>query len=142
MKSILQKLTLFFAAGCLGGLVNSLAVWLFGLLGITTSLGVSIAPQFTPAWLYPRIVWGGLWGFLFFLPGLTYNPFLKGLLLSIGPTLVQLFVVFPLKAQKGMMGLDLGALTPIFVILFNAIWGVVAAYWIDFVSERRRISNF
>ncbi|EAW39282.1 hypothetical protein [Lyngbya sp. PCC 8106] len=142
MKSITQKLTLFFAAGCLGGLVNSLAVWLFGLLGITTSLGVSIAPQFTPTWLYPRIVWGGLWGLLFFLTGLTYNPFLKGLLLSIGPTLVQLFVVFPFKAQKGMMGLDLGALTPIFVILFNAIWGVVAAYWIDYISERRRSANF
>ncbi|MFY7806288.1 MAG: hypothetical protein ACOVQ7_22980, partial [Limnoraphis robusta] len=75
MKSIPKKLTVFFAAGCLGGLVNSLGVWLFGLLGITTTLGVSIAPQFTPPWLYPRIVWGGLWGFLFFLPGLTYTPF-------------------------------------------------------------------
>lgn len=139
MKSIAQKLTLFFAAGCLGGLLNSLAVWLFGLLGITIALGVSIAPQLTPAWLYPRIVWGGLWGFLFFIPVLTYKPLLKGLLLSLGPTLVQLFVVFPLKAQKGTMGLDLGTLTPVFVILFNAVWGIVAAYWIDYVSGRRRI---
>lgn len=138
MKSITRKLTRFFAAGCLGGLINSLAVWLFGLLGITTALDVSIAPEFTPSWLYPRIVWGGLWGFLFFLPGLTYKPFLKGLLLSIGPTLVQLFIVFPLQAQKGMMGLELGNLTPVFVIIFNAIWGIVAAYWIDYVSERRR----
>jgi hypothetical protein len=139
MKAIPQKFTVFFAAGCLGGLVNSLGVWLFGLLGITTTLGVSIAPQFTPPWLYPRIVWGGLWGFLFFLPGLTYQPFQRGLLLSFAPTLVQLFVVFPLQAQKGMMGLELGTLTPVFVIIFNAIWGIVTAYWIDYVSEKRTI---
>jgi hypothetical protein len=52
----------------------------------------------------------------------------QGLLLSLGPTLVQLFIVFPLKADKGVMGLDLGVFTPLFVIFFNAVWGLVAAY--------------
>ncbi len=32
------------------------------------ALGVKIAPAFTPAWLYQRLVWGGLWGWLFLLP--------------------------------------------------------------------------
>jgi hypothetical protein len=36
--------------------------------------------------------------------------------------------VFPLKADKGVMGLDLGVFTPLFVIFFNAVWGLVAAY--------------
>jgi hypothetical protein len=52
----------------------------------------------------------------------------QGLLLSLGPTLVQLFIVFPLKADKGVMGLDLGVFTPLVVIFFNAVWGLVAAY--------------
>jgi hypothetical protein len=54
----------------------------------------------------------------------------QGLLLSIGPTLVQLFVVFPLLTPTGTAGLGLGSLTPVFVVVFNAIWGVAAAWWV------------
>ena len=57
----MKKVLIFFAAGCLGALANSLAVWLFGDLGITKLLGVSISPSLTAGWLYPRIVWGGIW---------------------------------------------------------------------------------
>jgi len=126
----MKKLLICFGAGCLGGLVNSLAVWIFGAYGITGRFGVSLAPALTPGWLYPRIVWGGIWGILFLLPLLNARPFSKGLLLSIFPTLVQLLIVFPLKAGKGYLGLDLGILTPLFVILFNMVWGVVAAFTI------------
>lgn len=124
-----RKLSLVFAAGALGGLVNSLAVWAFGLLGLTTALGVAIAPALTPAWLYPRLVWGGMWGVLFLIP--LHQPWWRrGLLFSLGPTLVQLLVVFPLKAGKGMAGVELGALTPLFVLFFNAVWGLAAAWWL------------
>ena len=123
------RLSLVFAAGCLGGLVNSLAVWLSGMYGITSAIGVKIAPQLSAAWLYPRIVWGGIWGFLFLLPLLRRKLLIQGLIFSLGPTLVQLFVVFP-KAHKGMMGLDLGTLTPLAVVVFNAVWGVTAAVWL------------
>ena len=124
------KISMVFAAGCLGGLVNSLAVWLFGMYGITAAIGVKIAPQLTAAWLYPRIVWGGIWGVLFLLPLLRRKFLIQGLLYSLGPTLVQLFIVFPMKANKGMMGLDLGTLTPLAVVVFNAVWGVTAALWL------------
>jgi hypothetical protein len=67
MRNLAKKTSLVFAAGCLGGLVNSLAVWIFGDFGITAALGVKIAPQLSPAWLYPRLVWGGIWGLLFLL---------------------------------------------------------------------------
>lgn len=123
----MNRLLLFFAAGCLGALANSITVWLFGGFGITQSLGVAIAPPLTPAWLYPRIVWGGLWGLLFILPFLKARPILKGTLLSLFPTAVQLFIVFPLKAGKGMAGLDLGLLTPLFVVFFNWVWGIITA---------------
>ena len=124
------KLSMVFAAGCLGGLVNSLAVWLSGMYGISAAIGVKIAPQLSAAWLYPRIVWGGIWGFLFLLPLLRRNLLVQGLIYSLGPTLVQLFVVFPMKANKGVMGLDLGDLTPLAVVVFNAVWGVTAAFWL------------
>jgi hypothetical protein len=135
MDNLAKNFTLAFAAGCFGGLLNSLAVWIFGELGITTALGVSIAPKLSAAWLYPRIVWGGIWGVLFLLPLWQRTVLIKGLVYSLGPTLVQLFIVFPMKANKGAMGLDLGTLTPVFVIIFNAIWGVSAAIWLRWAKR-------
>ncbi len=135
MNNLPKKIALVFAAGCLGGLINSLAVWIFGELGITSALGVKIAPNLSAAWLYPRIVWGGIWGALFLLPLWQRRVLIKGLIYSMGPTLVQLFIVFPMKANKGAMGLDLGTLTPVFVIIFNAIWGVTAAVWLRWANK-------
>lgn len=68
-----------------------------------------------------------MWGFLFLLPVLKGLPFVRGLVWSLGPTVMQLFVVFPLLAQKGVLGLELGTVTPLLVILFNAVWGLTAA---------------
>ena len=123
----MKKIMLFFAAGCLGALANSLTVWFFGTTGITGAMGVSISPALTPNWLYPRIVWGGLWGLLFLLPLHKTNIFSKGAILSLGPTVIQLFIIFPLKAHKGLAGLELGLLTPLLVLFFNWVWGVSAA---------------
>ena len=128
----MKNLLVFFAAGCLGALANSITAWLFGAYGITSSLGVAIAPSLTPAWLYPRIVWGGIWGLLFVLPILPSKLLWKGTVLSLVPTAVQLFVVFPLKAHKGVAGLDLGLYTPLFVLFFNWVWGIVAALILKF----------
>lgn len=135
MRNLSKNISMVFAAGCLGGLVNSLAVWIFGDLGINAALGVKIAPALTPQWLYPRIVWGGIWGLLFLLPLMRSRILSRGIIFSLGPTLVQLFVVFPLKAGKGYMGLDLGTLTPLLVFIFNAIWGIATAIWLRWASR-------
>jgi hypothetical protein len=105
MSNLARNTSLVFAAGCLGGLLNGLAVWIFGELGIT-------------------------WGLLFLFPLMKTRIFSRGFIFSLGPTLVQLFVIFPMKANKGVMGLDLGLLTPLFVVVFNAIWGWTAAIWL------------
>lgn len=131
----MRRIMLIFSAGAAGGLANSLAVWLFGVLGITTALGVSIAPALTPAWLYPRLVWGGIWGILFLSPVPRGSWWLRGLVFSLGPSIVQLLVVFPVKTDAGALGLGLGALTPIFVLLFNAVWGLVAAWLLERAAE-------
>ncbi len=135
-ENLLGRLAIVFAAGAAGALANSLAVWLCGL-GVNGALGVAISPTLSAGWLYPRIVWGGIWGVLFLLPIATRRPLMKGLLLSAGPTLIQLLVVFPFKAGKGWLGLELGAMTPLLVVFFNAIWGAVAALVIVNAHNRR-----
>jgi hypothetical protein len=134
MTDLSRRLTLLFASGALGGLANSLCVWIFGIAGITRALGVAIAPGLTPLWLYPRLVWGGIWGILFLLPLFRRRPIIRGILMSLGPSFVQLAIVFPQKTGAGMLGLELGLLTPLFVIFFNAIWGVATAYWLKFIE--------
>lgn len=119
-----------FAAGALGGLANALAVWLAGAAGLTLALGVKIAPALSAALIYQRMVWGGIWGLTLLLPLLRGSVFWRGLVFSLGPTAVQLLVVFPYQAGMGLYGLELGALTPGFVVLFNAVWGWLAAAWL------------
>ena len=130
----MKKILLFFAAGGLGALANTIAVWLFGKYGITASFGVAIAPSLTANYLYPRIVWGGLWGLLFILPMLQSKLLWKGTILSLFPTAAQLFVLSPLIAHKGIAGIELGLLTPLFVLFFNWVWGIVTAFTIKFAK--------
>jgi hypothetical protein len=134
----LRNFSLVFVAGGWGALLNSLAVWLFGVLGVAPALGVQIAPALTPAFLYPRLVWGGLWGLLFLLPMGRWSFPARGLIFSLGPTLAQLCLVFPLMAHKGVLGLQLGYLTPLLVVFYNAIWGYGAGWWLNWVTGKNR----
>ena len=136
MKFSFKNISLTFTAGCMGGLANLLVVWLFGVWGLTQALGVQIAPQLSAPWLYNRLVWGGLWGFLFFLPRRNLSFPARGLLYSLGPSLAQLLVLFPFQVHKGVLGLQLGHLTPAFVIFFNAVWGLAAALWLQLTTEK------
>lgn len=123
----MKKVLICFGAGCLGALANSLLVWLFGHWGIAERLSVAIAPALTLPWLYPRIVWGGIWGIVFVLLTMDKKWIRKGGLVSLLPTALQLFYFFPFQANKGMAGQELGLLTPVLVIFYNWVWGVVTA---------------
>ena len=124
-----RLLSLVVAAGAAGALVNSLAVWAAGTSGLTQALGVRIAPALTSEWLYPRIVWGGIWGALFLLPLAPQRWIAQGLALSLFPALVQLFVIFPQRGA-GIGGAELGALTPLVVLAATAVWGLAASLWL------------
>lgn len=127
MHAVLRALALGYAAGAVGALANSLVLVAAADAGLLRALGVAIAPAFTPAWLYPRLVWGGLFGLGLALPWPSGRWVRRGLLLSLAPTLVQLLVVFPWKAGQGLLGLELGAATPLVVLAVNAVWGVAAS---------------
>lgn len=46
------------------------------------------------------------------------------------PSLVQIFLVFPLSTPFGIGGVGLGALTPLFVLIFNTVgWSIPAYAW-------------
>jgi hypothetical protein len=135
MSTMLKNISIAFAAGAVGALANSVVVWLVGLAGVTGAVGVAIAPHFSAAWLYPRIVWGGLWGFLFLLKIPRGHPIVRGLVFSLAPSLFLLLYVFPEMAGKGWLGISLGALTPVFVLFYNAVWGVTAAFWLRAVRS-------
>ena len=137
MELSIKNVSLAFVAGAVGGLMNSVCVWFFGAVGLTNALGVKIAPAFTAPWLYQRLVWGGLWGWLFLLPlaGLSFP--VRGLIFSLGPSLATRFLVLPFQAHKGVLGLQLGALTPVLVLFFNAVWGVAAGWWLSLVQDQQ-----
>ena len=107
--------------------------------------------------LYAKVFWGGLWGALFLLPlrkvvarwwvrALIYGMALRRTLCSLtplvasrakgsapcgagcGPSLVQVLLVFPLTTPYGVGGMGLGALTPVFVFIFNTVGWSIPAY--------------
>ncbi|MGV8073855.1 MAG: hypothetical protein AB2L11_04780 [Syntrophobacteraceae bacterium] len=142
MDKFLRRMSICFAAGCFGGLINALVLTYLGREGIPQAFGVAIAPSLTASFLYPRIVWGGLWGFLFMLPfwkgGFWTGVFSRGIIFSFLPTLFQLFCVFPFMQGKGMLGLSLGKLTPVFVCLLNVVWGLCTASWLYIQNANSR----
>ena len=135
MANILRTGALIFSAGAAGGLVCSLVVWFSALMGITVGLETGTIPELTPDWLYPRVIWGGLWGALFFIPFLSNAAFLRGCFYSLGPSLIQLQVVYPLQAGKDLLELNLGLSTLLLIFFFNATWGVTAALLLKEMEE-------
>lgn len=125
---MLNKVNAFFVGGVIGALVDSFNIWFLGKIGFTSFIGVGLHPQFTMRWLYPRLVWGGIWGLLFLLPIMKRQIYLRGMLFSLVPTLMMFFVVFP-EMGKGYYGLGFGTLTPLLVLLLNFIWGIVVSLW-------------
>lgn len=125
---MIRKISCSYVGGAVGALVDSINVWVLSKLGMLALLGVSMRPDFTPEWLYPRLVWGGLWGLLLVLPFFKNRVLLRGMLMSLAPTAMVLLVMFP-GMGKGMLGLGFGLLTPLVVLLLNLIWGMVAALW-------------
>jgi hypothetical protein len=125
---IIRKLSGAFTGGAIGGLVDSINIWVLSNIGITTVLGVTMKPEFTAPWIYQRMVWGGIWMLLLLLPIWKDRTVLRGCIFSLLPSAMMLFMVFP-SMGKGLLGLGFGALTPVLVIALNFIYGIVAAFW-------------
>ena len=111
--------------------MNSLALWAAGAHGLTGALGIAYAPGLSPALLYPRIVWGGLWGALFLLPFPRLSWWLRALVFSLGPTAMVLVLAYEGRSPIGLHGLG-----PLLIAASNAVWGL-AAGWLLWTIGRR-----
>ena len=125
-----------FIAGALGGLTNSIVVWTLGATGITPALGFSMAPDLTFMWAFRRVFASGLWGIIFLIPVYKNSPIKKGALLSILPWLSSALVVFPMRMDMGYFGLGFGLGTPLWTLLFAAIWGITGTLFLSRVLSR------
>lgn len=125
---MLRQASLAFAAGVVGALVASLALWAAGEYGLNARLQVAIAPVLSTHWLYPRLMLGGLWGLQLLLP-LSRQPVWRGVLIALAPALLQLLWIYPFQTQQGWFGLELGVLTPVLIGLQWLIWGWTAVLW-------------
>jgi len=116
------------AAGLIAALLQCVGIQLLGHFGVTSFHGISLTPKLTMAWLYPRLVWGSIWGLLFAFPLFKDQPFWRGILFSMGPTLM-VFLKFVPGMGKSVLGFTFGSLAPELVLLLNIGWGIIAAFW-------------
>lgn len=124
---MLSRIAAAYFGGSVGALANSLAVWLLAEAQLLAAIGVTIHPRFTWAWLSHRLLWGSLWGLGYpLVASFQKTAWKAGLLLSLAPSLAQLFYFSP-RMGAGMGGLASGMLTPLVVLLANALWGIVLA---------------
>ncbi len=135
---MLQRLFTAYAAGAVAALIASLALWIAGRAELMTALDVSLAPALTWHWLSQRLVWGGIWALPFpLLRPRRMSPVRKGLLLSLAPSAAMLFYFMP-ETGHGTLGSRLGELTPVVVVLANALWGWALGRVLGFVEGKPR----
>lgn len=133
MRPLIQHITTSFSCGVFGALAACLLLWVLGTYGINAALGVRLAPSLTLGWLYPYLVWGGIWAMLFLLP--WRNAWLtRGILLSVPPLLVQFFLMFP-RSGAGVAGLSLGTLAPLVVFVVFAVWGSATSLMLRYLGR-------
>lgn len=129
-SSVPGQLSLSFAAGAVGAIVNMLAAWMFARMGLFHLLGCDLSVSANKQWIYSRLAWGGIFGLFLVLPVLTNSVVKRGLILGLLPAAFQLFVVFPIFLNQRIMGLNHGLTTPLFVIVLNLLWGLAAVGWL------------
>ena len=134
MPITLKNLSLLFAAGSMGGLLKGLTAWLWGAWGVNALLGSQFAPALTPFWVYQHMVWGGLWAFLFLLPLRRRSYVSLGIIYSLPQTLITLLILMP-KMGKGLLGLQMGPMTPVLILFFGFVWGIATALWLKWSRE-------
>jgi len=131
---MITRALIYYAAGSFGALLTTGIAHLAAHQGWMTH-ATSMAPEFAAPSLYIRLVWGGLWGFLLFLPGLKkLTWFQRAFLLACFPTLVQWLYFFP-TSGAGFFGRELGTSTPVIVAAMNGVWSLVTTFFANKASR-------
>ena len=124
---MIRKLSGAFTGGALGALLDSFNIWWMGVVGVSDIIGITMKPEFAAPWVYKRMIWGGIWMLLLLLPIMKERIVLRGMVFSLAPSAMMLFMVLP-SMGKGMFGLGFGTMMPLVVIGLNFIYGIFASY--------------
>jgi hypothetical protein len=125
---VVRNISGAFTGGVLGALLDSFNIWAMGVFGVSDYIGIGMKPEFTAPWAFKRMIWGGLWMLLLLLPLWKKRIILRGMLFSLAPSAMMLFLVLP-SMGKGILGLGFGTLMPVVVIGLNFIYGIFASFW-------------
>ena len=126
---LLRNISSAFTAGVIGSLAAAFGFWLLDQMGFTSNvLNIHMVHRFNATWLYPQVVLGGLWGLLFMTPVLKDKQILRGILFSLGPTMMVFFKYVP-GLERSLFGYSLSSVRPELVLIVNFAWGVAAAVW-------------
>ncbi len=131
---LIRNISGAFTGGVLGALLDSFNIWAMGKAGISDLIGITMKPEFTAPWAYKRMIWGGIWMLLLLIPILNSRTILRGMLVSLVPSAMMLFVVLP-SMGKGVYGLGFGTLMPVVVIALNFIYGAFASSWYSMAKQ-------
>ncbi len=123
------RLGLGVLGGFLGGLLAIVAHGLLLELGAARALGVDLAAGWGAGDLLGHLgsaaLWGMVLGILFpRLPGRT--PGGRGAAFGLVPSLYMLVWAYPVELDAGFFGVGNGALTFLFVLALNLVWGATA----------------
>ncbi len=133
-----SRLGLGLLGGALAGLVHGLLTVAAGSIGLTLLFRVGIDVDLSAGQYLFRALYGSAWGLALgalypLIPGDEFAG--KGTTFSLLPSLYTLFVVYPVFLGLGLLGVRQGFLTFPFVLLGNAIAGLVAAWVISWGAE-------
>jgi hypothetical protein len=127
--TLIQRVSICFAAGVTGGLAVVLFSHLLFALGVSATLGVNEPVSLKSPDIYKPLFWAGLWGIPF---GLLMKPlwrwlYLFGFLYFLAPVLA-LFLFFLPKSGAGYFGLEHGGPTlTLYLLLVNLPFGIIMA---------------
>jgi len=127
--TLIQRVTICFAAGVIGGL----AVVLFSLvlfeLGLSATFGVKAPISLKPPDIYRPLFWAGLWGIPFglFIKTAWKRLYLFGLLYFLAPLLALYLIFLPMRGA-GYFGLQQGGpMFTLYLLLVNLPYGIITA---------------
>ena len=126
--SLMQRVTICFAAGVIGALAVLLFSHVLFALGLSQKLGVNEPISFKSPDVYRPLFWGGLWGIPFgiFIKAAWTHLYLFGLLYFLAP-MVALFLIFLPMSGAGYFGLRKGPMFTVYLLLVNLPFGIVTA---------------
>lgn len=123
------RLGLGLLGGVLGALASGVALSVLLGFGVPGAFGVSLQSVLADPGLFAHLGSGAVWGLVL---GILYvdmpgaSPTARGALFSLVPTFYLLLKIYPVDRELGYLGVELGALTFVFVMGMNLLWGATA----------------